>query len=128
MARPVLSDVGHWFGNDLQLSPTGDLAQVTRANRSRQRVLRRLMTAAGDYMSHPDYGAGLPREIGRNSDHARVRGVIRTQMKIEASVMETPEPSIKLTTVGNTVRADIEYEVSPERAPASLSFTPEAEE
>lgn len=122
-----LSDVGHWYGGDLLLSPTGDLALATRTDRSRQRVLRRLMTAPGDYLAHPLYGAGLPLEVGENFEAARIRGNMRSQMALEASVQSTPEPSIKLVQITNGISAEISYTVAPERLPAALSFDVEGE-
>lgn len=123
-----LSDIDHWYGGDLLLSPTGDLSRSERVDRSRQRVLRRLMTAKPDYMMHPEYGAGLPLEIGANLELSRVRGLIRGQMLEEVSVQQTPEPNVRVTPIPNGVRADISYTVAPEQIPAVLSFNVDGSE
>lgn len=122
MASAELSDVAHWYGGDLIASNTGDLARVVRSDRSRQRVLRRLMTADGDYIMHPEYGAGLPGEVGVNLELARVKGLIRGEMQKEASVQQTPIPEVGVAPIANGVRADISYMVAPEASPAILSF------
>jgi len=108
-----VADIGHWYGSDLIVSNTGDLMRVERAVRSRQRVLRRLMTADGDYLAHPAYGAGLPSEVGKNLEAPRVRGLIAGEMLKERSVRETPPPRIQVTPIANGVRANIEYETAP---------------
>jgi hypothetical protein len=117
-----LVDVGHWYGGDLIIGATGDLASVTRVTRSQQRVLRRLLTAPGDYLAHPDYGAGLPSQVGENLDERRVTGIIRNQMRREESVVRTPEPTVALLPILNGVRTDINYVVAPGAIPAVVSF------
>lgn len=123
MAQRDLNDVGHWFGADLQLSPTGDLARVAREDRSRQRVLRRLMTPDGDYMTHPGYGAGLPARIGAMLDIAEARGIITAEMAREASVEQSAGLRIVVRPIPNGGAAHISYMTAPERAPAVLSFS-----
>ena len=54
-----MSDISHQWGSDLSIGPTGDFALVSGAILGQQRVLRRLLTNPGDYIWHPDYGAGL---------------------------------------------------------------------
>jgi hypothetical protein len=68
-----LSDLNHYIGNDLTASNTGDLQPVDTTVRGQQRVLRRLLTNPGDYIFHPNYGAGLPQWIGRTADLAEMR-------------------------------------------------------
>lgn len=122
-----LSDVAHWFGGDLIASNTGDLARVARSERSRQRVLRRLLTAEGDYIAHPDYGSGIPQRIGDNLDLGEVKGAILGQMAREASVARAPEPAIALREIANGVRAHIGYTTAPDRIPAVLAFDADAD-
>lgn len=118
-----VADVAHWWGQDLQLSPTGDLAAVIQADRSRQRVLRRLMTNAGDYLFEPTYGAGVPGYIGANENDAKIKANISGQMQLEQSVSQSPAPQVSISQIANGVSADINYIVAPEQVPASLSFT-----
>lgn len=118
----ALCDVGHFWGSDVQLGPTGDLARATRADRSKQRVLRRLLTNPGDYIWHPTYGAGLPAKIGQNADPAEIGSLIRTQMGLEPSVAQTPEPTVAVTPILNGISVAIVYFVLPDRQPVPLSF------
>lgn len=117
-----LSDVAHWFGGDLLLSPTGDLARVTRIDRSRQRVLRRLLTAEGLYMAHPGYGSSLPQRVGQVLDLAAIKGEVGGQMSREVSVDQTTAPNVKVAAIVNGVTVSISYDVAPEQIPAVLSF------
>lgn len=117
-----LSDIDHWHGGDLQLSPTGDLARVSRSGRSRQRVIRRLLTAQGDYLAHGDYGSGLPKRIGANLDLDATKGVIAGQLALEASVDQGDAPSVNVSQIPNGVSVGLSYTVAPEQIPAVLSF------
>lgn len=118
----ALADVAHVWGQDVQLSPTGDLGRVTRADRSRQRVLRRLLTNPGDYIFHPDYGAGLPALVGSNVTAAEVAALVRQQLKLEPSVAQTPEPVISVTLIPNGIRVQGSYTALPDQQPVPLSF------
>jgi hypothetical protein len=79
-------DLDHDFGGDLALGPTGDLATVTGTVLGQQRVLRRLLTNAGDYIWHLAYGAGLPAVIGTPVDAVTIEGMVRGQIFLEAAV------------------------------------------
>lgn len=118
-----LADCFQLWGNDLTLSPTGDLATATIVDRSQQRVLRRLCTNRGDYISHLEYGGGLPQRIGTLLDVAKTRAQIRGQMLLEASVAKAPAPAIAVQAIPNGVAAQINYIVKPGNVPAVLSFS-----
>jgi hypothetical protein len=118
----ALCDAGHFWGGDLLLSPTGDLARVTGADRSKQRVIRRLMTNPGDYIWHPTYGAGLPRRIGTLANPAEIKGVILAQLALEASVAKSPAPQVTVSTFVNGISVKIVYVALPDRQPVPLSF------
>jgi hypothetical protein len=118
----ALCDVGHFWGSDVQVGPTGDLARATRADRSKQRVLRRLLTNPGEYIWHPTYGAGLPGKIGSNANAAEISALIRAQMRLEASVAQTPEPTVTVTPIPNGISVAIVYVALPDRQPVPLSF------
>lgn len=117
-----IADVAHWWGNDLQVSATGDLGRATGVDRSKQRVLRRLMTPPNGYIMHPEYGAGLPSYIGENEDPDQIESVIAGNMMREASVDRSPRPTVDLRTFTNGMSASISYVVAPEKVPAVLSF------
>jgi hypothetical protein len=117
-----LADLGHWFGSDLQLDGSGDLATVTDGERTRQRVLQRLLTCPGDYIWHPDYGAGLPRFVGLPLDAAAVSAVIAGQLQLEAGVAQQPAPVITVTAIRDGLAVNIRYVDSASGASNVLAF------
>lgn len=116
-------EIAQDWGGDLQLTPTGDLATTSLVDRSKKRVLRRLLTNPGDYIFHPTYGAGLGRFVGLPVDRAKMEALIIGQMFLEASVIQSPRPTVSATAVPNGLVVDIAYLVGPEKIPAVLSFT-----
>ncbi|CCD29943.1 conserved hypothetical protein [Candidatus Glomeribacter gigasporarum BEG34] len=119
----TLHDLDQTVGSDLSASSTGDLMTATGTQRSQQRVLRRLLTSPGDYVFHPAYGAGLPKMIGNITDVARIRALIRAQLRTEASVAHHPEPSIDIRPLADGVAVSIQYVDATQQQPVSLSFT-----
>lgn len=89
-----MTDISMTWSGDLLVSPTGDLATVDGPALGTERVLRRLMTNPGDYIWNPDYGAGLARFVGQPSDPAGIQALILSQMILEASVVQAPEPVV----------------------------------
>lgn len=116
-----MNDLNHYFGQDLNVSPSGDLAIADTPTTGTQRVYRRLLTnpalsdsagnpvASPDYTWHPDYGAGVPRKVGSPGNVPATRALIRGQMLMEDAVAQQPAPQIALTQVNNTVSASIQY-------------------
>lgn len=97
----TLYTVSNNFGNDLSFSATNDLQTVTLQDRSKQRVLRRLLTNPGDYIQHPEYGAGLGRYVGEFFTDTLINDVkskIQSQLFLEDTVSKTPPPQIKIQT------------------------------
>lgn len=117
-----MNELAHLVGSDLNLSNVGDIALSTGLPRSQERILRRLMTNPGEYLFHPDYGAGLPRFIGQPLTAAAVRGVIRTQLLLEESVAHKPEPRIDVVAIPEGISVTIRYTDANTDAPAALSF------
>ncbi|KHK58093.1 phage tail protein [Ralstonia sp. A12] len=117
-----MNDVNHWVGDDIGVSPTGDLGLASADLRTQQRIVRRLVTNPGDYLFHTDYGAGLPQRIGQTLDIAALRGLIRTQTALEAGVAQTPEPQVDVTAITGGVSVRILYSSSITREPVSLQF------
>jgi hypothetical protein len=110
-----MADLETWFGSDIAAGPNGDLLQIDGLDRSRQRILRRLLTNSNsdgfpsDYLFHPTYGAGCPRRVGETLDVNAVNAAIRSQIMSEASVAQTPLPVITVTPILNGVYVSIVY-------------------
>lgn len=133
-----LVDISHYFGDDLAASNVGNLQAVGGTVRGQQRVLRRLLTNAAetdstgavvlpaDYIWHPDYGASLPRWVGRTADYAKIRAIIRGQMQAEAAVAQSPEPTVIVGAIPNSAgggfAVSVAYTDADSGAPAYLSF------
>jgi hypothetical protein len=129
-----MSDLNHYFGGDLAQSATGDLLKVDGTTQGVQRVLRRLLTnpalrdssgnviAAGDYIFHPDYGAGLPRMVGDTVDIAKITGAIKGQILLESAVARNPAPTIDVVAITGGVSVSIRYNDAQTGAPAALDF------
>ena len=117
-----MTEAAHYFGGDLALSATGDLLPADGIEESKQRILRRLLTNPGDYLWHPDYGAGLPSYIGRPLDAAALSSLIKSQMYAEGGVSQDPEPLIALQPIPNGISVRIGYTALPSGQPAYLNF------
>ena len=118
-----MNDINHFIGNDLVLSPTGDLSPVNGIDRGKQRVLRRLLTNPGDYMFHPDYGAGLGRFVGSVINIPQIVGLIRGQMALEECVARNPAPTITVSSSPDgTLAVGIAYTDAPSGEPTTLYF------
>lgn len=112
-----MADLNHWWGDDLNLTPSGDLSTVDNLNRDNQRIFRRLCTNGGqsgariaEYLFHPEYGGSAPWYVGQTVDALTITGVIRSQMYQEASVGHSPEPTILTNMNPNgTYSVQIEY-------------------
>lgn len=118
-----MADLDHTFSGDLSPSATGDLLACDGLAMANQRILRRLLTNPGDYLWHPDYGAGLPARIGSALDTGELTGLIRTQMALEDAVAHDPEPEITLAPLADGVRVQIRYTLKETGQQAALGFT-----
>jgi phage baseplate assembly protein W len=118
----MLHDLDQTVGSDLSASSTGDLLIAKRIQRSQQRLLRRLLTNPGDYLFHPDYGAGLPRYVGQTIDIARIRALIRAQVRLETAIAQHPAPQISVKPLMNGIAVAIHYADAASSEPVSLSF------
>ncbi len=76
------------------IGPTGDVALSDGPVLTEQRVLRRLLTNAGDYIWQLGYGAGLGRFVGQSGVSAMITGLTRAQILQESAVANTPAPII----------------------------------
>jgi phage baseplate assembly protein W len=120
----MLQDAALTWGGDLSPSPNGDIALSNGTTLGQQRVLRRLLTNPGDYIWHPDYGAGLARFVGRPCDMAAIKSRIRSQIFMESSVARLPEPVIELQSQADgSVFASIRYVDATSSVTQVLSFS-----
>lgn len=105
-----MNDLWHQFGLDLATGATGDMGLATGALLGQQRVLRRLLTNPGDYIWAPSYGAGLAQFVGRPTDAAQIRAVIRGHVFKEAAVARQPEPIVDVQADGGgTLYVHVRY-------------------
>jgi len=119
-------EIWQLFNEDIQLSSNAQIRLVDGEQESIQRILRRLLTPVEGYIWHVTYGAGLPTFIGQNLSPAlerQIKGLIKTQMFLEATVERNPEPKITLSTDGNNLNCDIVYVYKPSGQIYTLSFT-----
>lgn len=129
-----MNDLFQHFSEDISVSSSGDLMRVTGTERTKQRILRRLLTnprevlpdgtvLPPDYIFHPDYGAGLPRRIGDTLDLAKIRAQIRGQVLLEDAVSRTPEPEVMVKPIQGGVYCTVRYVDAIEKAQVALSFS-----
>jgi hypothetical protein len=115
-------DLFHWFGNDLEASPSGDLLLSSGTVNGQQNLIRRLMTPAQAYIFEVTYGAGLSQFIGTPTALLVVQGLIRAQLYLEQAVAQTPTPSVTVTAIANGLNVVIQYVDAQTGAPAMLNF------
>ena len=103
-------DINHLCGQDFTISSQGGLTTVSGPTEGQQRVLRRLLTNLTSYFWHLDYGAGLPTYLGNPTVIQAIQAAIFAQMKLEASVVQSPPPKVTVfADETNTVIANITY-------------------
>ncbi|QAU22605.1 phage tail protein [Dyella sp. M7H15-1] len=127
-------DLSHYWSGDCSAAANGDLLTASDTERAKQRILRRLLTnpaqkdaagnvtVHGDYIFHPDYGAGLPRLVGSLASPAEIRALIRGQMLLEASVARNPAPNITVTSISDGISVQINYTDASSGTPIVLAF------
>jgi hypothetical protein len=123
----MMIDLSHRWGTDLSVGSTGDLAVASGASLGQQRLLRRLLTNAGDYIWQRNYGAGLARFVGGPSAPSQIRALVRGQMVRERAVLRSPEPAINVVegsgVQSNALLLGIRYTDSSDRTPQLLEFS-----
>ncbi len=118
-------DLSQWYGNDINLSPTGGVQLVSGAAETDQRLLRRLLTPPGAYLWHPTYGAGLGAWVGKDlgpADFDTLKALIIGQVLAEASVAQNPVPVVTLSDHQSYLSVTVEYVYAPTSQLQSLSF------
>lgn len=117
-----MPDCNHLWGQDLSISATGDIAIVDGDSMTTQRILRRLMTAQGDYIWNLTYGGGVPGRVGDVADVALINSVIRSQIALEAAVARSPAPVITVTPILNGISVYIKFWSASTGQEKTLSF------
>jgi len=115
-------DLYQWWGSDIQVSPSGDIAPVDGLDRGNQRVLRRLLTSPGDYLWHSDYGAGLGKMVGKTTDVNTINALINSQIMAESCVAKNPLPQIHVAPITNGIYINIKYTNSETGSQSTLAF------
>src|SRR6202034_2830311 len=87
-------DIFHEWGSDLVAGSGGDLSLATGAVVVSQRVSRRLLTNAGDYVWNLDYGGGLAQFVGTPVNPADIAAIVETQLALESTVPTTRAPQV----------------------------------
>lgn len=120
------------FGNDLVITPNGDLQSVDGISLSNQRIVRRLLTVPitvanpPDYLQQPTYGAGLPQFIGQldtSQIYNKIKGLIIAQMLEEETVAQTPPPDVQLSGLPNVLIGTITYTYAATNQQVVINFT-----
>jgi hypothetical protein len=104
-----MADLFCWWQQDLTIFPNGDLLTVDGTIEGEQRVMRRLLTNAGDYIWHIEYGAGLPGYVGQTPDPLAVNALTLAQMMLEDAVAQDPLPQVNTSLITNGISEDIKY-------------------
>jgi hypothetical protein len=117
-----MPDLSHLWGEDLQVSATGDILTVDGDDLTTQRILRRLMTAEGGYIWNLSYGGGVPARVGDVVDIPLITSVIRSQIALEATVARTPAPTITVSEILNGVSVSILFYSAATGQQSTLSF------
>jgi len=117
-----MHDLYHFPGGDLDSSSTGDLRTVSASDRTKQRILRRLLTNPGDYVFHPEYGTGLGKKIGEAIRPGEWKALISGQMLLEEAIAHYPPPVVKLVLIEGGVSVSIVYTDALTGTPETLHF------
>jgi phage baseplate assembly protein W len=96
-----MPDIAHWYGSDLQISASGELLLVANDTLVQQRIVRRLLTNAGDYIWQLAYGAGVGSLVGKVQQPGAVESLVRSQIFQEASGASVPVPTVTTSTDQN---------------------------
>jgi hypothetical protein len=95
-----IRDLDHWCGADIGLDAASGLQLAAPDDRLRQRLVRRLMTAPGGAMFHPEFGCGLPAMIGAQAPRATIIARVMGQVLAEPDVARSPAPTVEVVGSG----------------------------
>ncbi len=91
-----MTDIFHYWSNDIELDATGDILTVEGTTETNQRILRALMTAAPEYFFHASYGAGIGRHVGEaisSSNYSAIQADVKSIVSKDPDVSPTPKPT-----------------------------------
>jgi hypothetical protein len=121
-----MNDLFHEWGSDLVVGSGGDLAISTGSRFISQRVCRRLLTNAGDYLWNLSYGGGLGQFVGSPASPAEVEAIVTTQLELETAIPTMPAPQVTVciadAATGDVV-ATITYADPSSSAPVQLNVS-----
>ena len=117
-----MPDLDAFWNSDLVVTLTGGINIVDGLNLTEQRILRRLLTNPGDYIWHPNYGAGLPRYIGQAVAPSVIEGAAAAQILQEQTVARSPAPQITAVIGPDLISMTIKYWSATSGAPSLLEF------
>lgn len=129
-----MPDINQLWSDDIQVSASGDLSTVDGTTLTQQRIIRRLMTRGfqaqginlpaevGEYIFHPEYGAGVEQRVGGALDVNVISSIINRQLYLEQTVARTPPPQITLAPFLNGVTVSILYYATATGQQQRLSF------
>jgi phage baseplate assembly protein W len=117
----------HWFGLDIQFAASGDDASASGILEINQRIVRELMTAPGEYIWQPDYGAGLGRYIGQalsTEKYTELTALITSIVLKQPDVQKLPAPTISFQSdAAGLLSTQIIYVYAPTGQPVTV-FAP----
>jgi hypothetical protein len=105
-----MADISHWYGSDLTLTSTGDIALASGLTLGQQKVSRDIITNPGDLIHHLDVGAGAAKMVGMPFNLDTVTALILAQMKQESYVSQIYPVTVEGTDYNNgTVSVIVSY-------------------
>jgi len=99
----TIVDLFHYYGGDLQLSPTGGLALASGASLTDQTVVRFVLTNPGDDPFNPTWGLGAAKMVGQVEAVVQVQALVLAGLKT-LSIIDQTQPitvSASLDDVGD---------------------------
>jgi hypothetical protein len=105
-------DTSQYFNSDWELDSRNDLLRAYQPTEGNQRIIRRLLTAPGQYVWHPTYGAGVGAFIGKglsDKDANKLKATINAQIYQEPFVAQSPPAKITLQRSDNGLLCVIQY-------------------
>ena len=88
---------------------TGEIMPGCATDEGEQRVIRRLLTSAGQYIWHMEYGAGLPAYVGQPVQLQAIQAIVLSQLLLEDCVSQDPPPQVVATSILNGINLNISY-------------------